>query len=216
MASRYGISPPRRKSCAACTKAKRRCDYALPACQRCSNRGIECHYPERVRSRFLRIPSCASPKAAAEEAPAPPTPCGIFSAGALMDQIIAADGPPSPSLSYTKELEGLFSTTDGLWDGGQQQKTSGPGTEGRNLPASVSMDPGGSVPDGTSGPIAHGPALSSDQIHLPPNVVAERLRHAATFLDRVPRVLVETLGTPWCHPDVFKCDMPRSFKRMCI
>lgn len=37
--------PPRRKSCAACTKAKRRCDLGQPSCLRCSGRGIDCHYP---------------------------------------------------------------------------------------------------------------------------------------------------------------------------
>ncbi|KAL6917897.1 hypothetical protein FSHL1_009326 [Fusarium sambucinum] len=40
--------PTRRKSCAACTKAKRRCDFAMPACLRCSQRRIHCQYPARV------------------------------------------------------------------------------------------------------------------------------------------------------------------------
>jgi len=37
--------PPRRRSCAACTKAKRRCDFAIPACLRCARRKIACQYP---------------------------------------------------------------------------------------------------------------------------------------------------------------------------
>ncbi|CEF76908.1 unnamed protein product [Fusarium graminearum] len=45
--------PTRRKSCAACTKAKRRCDFAIPACLRCSQRRIHCQYPSRVmREQF--------------------------------------------------------------------------------------------------------------------------------------------------------------------
>ncbi|KAH8705881.1 hypothetical protein BGW36DRAFT_393360 [Talaromyces proteolyticus] len=36
---------PRRKSCMACAKAKRRCDLALPTCSRCSTRQLNCHYP---------------------------------------------------------------------------------------------------------------------------------------------------------------------------
>lgn len=44
--------PSRRKSCAACTKAKRRCDFAVPACLRCSQRSIPCQYPLR-KSRVV-------------------------------------------------------------------------------------------------------------------------------------------------------------------
>ncbi|KAI1069748.1 hypothetical protein LB507_008324 [Fusarium sp. FIESC RH6] len=40
--------PSRRKSCAACTKAKRRCDFAVPACLRCSQRQLHCQYPARA------------------------------------------------------------------------------------------------------------------------------------------------------------------------
>lgn len=35
---------PRRKSCAACIKAKRRCDQRMPACSRCTTRRISCTY----------------------------------------------------------------------------------------------------------------------------------------------------------------------------
>jgi hypothetical protein len=38
-------SIPKRKSCTACAKAKRRCDLALPVCSRCSLRKLDCHYP---------------------------------------------------------------------------------------------------------------------------------------------------------------------------
>ncbi|KFA80982.1 hypothetical protein S40288_00814 [Stachybotrys chartarum IBT 40288] len=40
--------PPRRKSCNACIKAKRRCDAAYPACLRCAQRSIPCEYPWRL------------------------------------------------------------------------------------------------------------------------------------------------------------------------
>lgn len=36
--------PPRRKSCTACVRAKRRCDAALPSCFRCQQRRISCQY----------------------------------------------------------------------------------------------------------------------------------------------------------------------------
>lgn len=42
--------PPRRKSCTACIKAKRRCEYVTaPACQRCAHRGLACDYPTHHR-----------------------------------------------------------------------------------------------------------------------------------------------------------------------
>jgi hypothetical protein len=37
--------PPRRKSCLACIKAKRRCDARRPSCLRCCQRNIPCNYP---------------------------------------------------------------------------------------------------------------------------------------------------------------------------
>ncbi|UKZ66221.1 uncharacterized protein TrAtP1_007395 [Trichoderma atroviride] len=38
------LSPPR-SACIACAKAKRRCTKNLPACRRCSQRGLSCRYP---------------------------------------------------------------------------------------------------------------------------------------------------------------------------
>lgn len=213
MASHCGIPPPRRKSCAACTKAKRRCDYALPACLRCSDRGIECHYPQRTRSSILRVAPSATPAPTAEEAlPAPPTPCGMFSAGAFMDEIVAADTTFSQGVSYTKDIEGIFSPIDVLWDGGQQETIPGPDLEDRNTTSGVPMDSGDSQLGGPSDHAIQRPAFSSDEIQMTPGVAAERLRDAATIMNKIPRLLVETLGTPWCHADVFKRHMPTCIK----
>jgi hypothetical protein len=38
------MAPPRRKSCLACVKAKRRCDVASPKCQRCTTKDLACDY----------------------------------------------------------------------------------------------------------------------------------------------------------------------------
>ncbi|KAL7900421.1 hypothetical protein HDV63DRAFT_371054 [Trichoderma sp. SZMC 28014] len=38
-------SPPSRSACIACAKVKRRCTKNLPACRRCSQRGLNCRYP---------------------------------------------------------------------------------------------------------------------------------------------------------------------------
>ncbi|PVH91977.1 hypothetical protein DM02DRAFT_605940 [Periconia macrospinosa] len=41
----------RRRSCAACVKAKTGCNNALPACSRCSQRGITCQYPSKPTTK---------------------------------------------------------------------------------------------------------------------------------------------------------------------
>ena len=38
------MAPPRRKSCLNCVKGKRRCDSAVPQCQRCASKGLACDY----------------------------------------------------------------------------------------------------------------------------------------------------------------------------
>lgn len=47
-----------------------------------------------------------------------------------------------------------------------------------------------------------------------PEIIAERLRSGAVYLESIPRGLVETMGTPWCHPQVFKSNVPESLKGM--
>lgn len=42
------IPPPRRKSCTACVKAKRRCDLLTPQCTRCFQKSLECVYHGQV------------------------------------------------------------------------------------------------------------------------------------------------------------------------
>jgi Fungal Zn(2)-Cys(6) binuclear cluster domain len=44
------MAPPRRRSCLACVKAKRRCDVALPKCQRCTTKDFPCDYAGVVGS----------------------------------------------------------------------------------------------------------------------------------------------------------------------
>lgn len=51
-----GNPPPRRKSCLACVKSKRRCDQAYPSCLRCEHRKIPCEYPSRIRQSSLAQP----------------------------------------------------------------------------------------------------------------------------------------------------------------
>ncbi|EED15648.1 conserved hypothetical protein [Talaromyces stipitatus ATCC 10500] len=51
---------PRRKSCKACAKAKRRCDLLLPVCSRCSQRRLDCEYPMLEASNLSYSWDCLS------------------------------------------------------------------------------------------------------------------------------------------------------------
>lgn len=42
---------PRRRSCAACAKAKTSCDNAVPVCSRCIQKGFTCKYPSRLATK---------------------------------------------------------------------------------------------------------------------------------------------------------------------
>lgn len=54
-------SRPWRKACAPCTRAKRRCDKRLPACQRCVEKDVLCQYPSGrpYTRRAIRTPRIA-------------------------------------------------------------------------------------------------------------------------------------------------------------
>jgi len=63
------IPPPlRRKSCAACIKAKRRCTLQQPRCGRCTQRNIRCRYPGSVPAQVdttLALPNGPEPTVSA-------------------------------------------------------------------------------------------------------------------------------------------------------
>lgn len=46
--TRNGVQPPRARACVSCVSTKTKCDNARPACSRCSAKGLDCRYPERV------------------------------------------------------------------------------------------------------------------------------------------------------------------------
>lgn len=71
-----GNPPPRRKSCAGCISAKRRCDLVQPSCARCTQRSMPCKYPPGVPAAAgarARAPH-RQPTQGAGSAEAAPTP----------------------------------------------------------------------------------------------------------------------------------------------
>ncbi|POR34231.1 Uncharacterized protein TPAR_05558 [Tolypocladium paradoxum] len=103
--------PPRRKSCEACIKAKRRCDSAVPACLRCSQRRITCEYPGRSARHRLAAPGPGPAMQAAlgvddvlaaTAAAAPPGQfdgVGCMDAESAMDQVAACGDAGLPGFS---------------------------------------------------------------------------------------------------------------------
>ncbi|PSR97687.1 hypothetical protein BD289DRAFT_450808 [Coniella lustricola] len=63
--------PPRRKSCAECVRAKRRCSQTLPQCLRCTQRQLRCQYPAQARGlrRSRATPQPSTPAPAIPELP---------------------------------------------------------------------------------------------------------------------------------------------------
>jgi hypothetical protein len=53
--------PALRKSCAACRKAKAKCDSELPGCSRCDDRGLTCAYESRKSATSAQQPAFAPP-----------------------------------------------------------------------------------------------------------------------------------------------------------
>ena len=54
------IPPPRRKSCKACVKAKRRCDLLTPQCSRCFQKSLDCIYEGQPPKRRQHAPNPAN------------------------------------------------------------------------------------------------------------------------------------------------------------
>lgn len=210
------MPPSRGKSCSACTKAKRRCDFALPSCLRCSARGTECEYPQRTRSNLMRM---AQPSPAARVVSSPPASAsppseqsmspGLFYSTLSLDEILTADTDFSSSL-YGKDLSGMFLGSEVPWH-----------AEKETPPALFPSDEGGTEGVLTDSNFEAGAdgvrtrrlplAACPDPMGLS-DLLGDRLRFAAAYLDTIPKTLVQTLGTPWCHPELFKRDAPKCVK----
>ncbi|SPO06816.1 uncharacterized protein DNG_09510 [Cephalotrichum gorgonifer] len=240
MAPSHRPAPSRSKSCAACTKSKRRCDFALPACLRCSDRGLECQYPQRTRSNILRM----NPPSASTLPPAPPTPTAqtaltaptpvsvsapasvesssttpeSFIAGILMDEILAGDSF-SQEPFHLKDFDGSALESEFQWDSsGRGEPVAGVGMRDRSPPM---RGPGLQGRHFVEEATFAGPSVEQiNEIRLTtfrnqepmPIGMADGMREGSKYLQKIPREIVETLGTPWCHKEVFKSNMPKALE----
>lgn len=217
--------PPRRKSCHACVKAKRRCDQGQPACTRCTQRSIACHY----RSRPAR--SQASP---ADSLPATPTAfdSGIVLNCANTDETFADFLVPS----YNSEpLNHAWTSQKSPWVYPSRQPWSPPaapvqstqGAEATSL--ELALDDRDPLGDGTidadlffdftdNTPVGKDVAARPPPGIPPPSrcgVASLHIAFETNFsyaVDRIraaPSNMLQENQTPWCHPLLYRVNMPR-------
>lgn len=174
--------PSRRKSCTACTKAKRRCDFALPACLRCSQRNISCQYPARALQGYL-TPQSESPET---------VPTGL----------LTNDGS-SPERSETISISGSMIEDFNAVISSIDASSNDLGTFDIPL-EDVSLDLV-QQPYSLTAP-------STQEFGNIPAIVLNRLQWAVDEIKEAPKKMVLENQTPWCHPLLYKDGMPRSMQ----
>ncbi|KAM0525605.1 hypothetical protein ACHAPE_000313 [Trichoderma viride] len=184
--------PPRKKSCAACIKAKRRCDFAVPACLRCSQRRIQCEYPSRTPHAKVRASSHAANR---------PVP---------LQDVAVLDGALSDGCSGgTETIAGQLrpTGTGELEDPGQYSFK----------PIPYNFETLDYAAEGQGHDVIHQPSMlaapTTKGFHNRLNeVVARRLQFSLDQIRKAPKTMVMETQTPWSHPLLYADNMPRSMQ----
>lgn len=197
--------PPRRKSCAACIKAKRRCTLESPACQRCTQRKLDCKYPDgrAPKRRLLSVPSTPGTLPEAADMLLPDwglSPWDTATLGPLPDPVhpaVAIPSPPTCSLDDVSPVLGIHDVPLG-----------GPTRLSSEMPP-AGMETGPATPDET--------ALCYPGLNLPLEeaiswAVKQRLQYAIDRIYEAPRQMVLENQTPWSHPCLYESSMPRAMQ----
>lgn len=227
--------PPRKKSCGACIKAKRRCTLEVPACQRCSQRQLECNYPAGSLPNKRRSPRPPTYQGIQAD-PLPVFDQGLLdhwsSSGIISD--ISTTGhelllSPSLALADMPSISGYtpdISMSDVILD------PSVPGNLGPCPLNDISLDIPDHIltmddlPDET--PVL--PEITSNSldfyltapVRFPPDsrarvdfvdyAVKSRLRYSVDTIIASPKQMVLENRTPWCHPNLYEHYMPQSMQ----
>lgn len=184
--------PPRKKSCAACIKAKRRCDFAVPACLRCSQRRIQCEYPSRTPRTKVRAPSHAA------NGPVPLQDVAVLD-GALSDdcsggaETIAGQLRPTATGELEEPVQYSFK------------------------PIPYNFETLGYVTEIQDHDVIHQPSMLAapttkgfhDRLA---EIVANRLQFSLDQIHKAPKTMVMETQTPWSHPLLYADSMPRSMQ----
>ncbi|KAH6697160.1 hypothetical protein F5X68DRAFT_238482 [Plectosphaerella plurivora] len=178
--------PPRRKSCLACTKARRRCDQATPSCQRCAQRTIACQYPAGARPR--RMPAAGPTLSPSESIP------GLF------------DLPTTPQASF--DMLGTVEPSDDLFGG------LGSNLNFMDLEADPGRDMSLDLinpPPLTTTQLALVPSRLATNAQKT-RALTTRLQYGVDQVIAAPRLMVSENYMPWCHAHLYDDGMPRSMQ----
>ncbi|KAK1531959.1 hypothetical protein CPAR01_11608 [Colletotrichum paranaense] len=195
--------PPRRKTCTACTKAKRRCDHGQPACLRCSRRNIACDYsapPIPIRSKASNrdlVVRAPKPRRQHNQSSAAPSPVPLLddNAGSSASLTPWSQNPDLLPLDMG-DLEDV--NFDLAFD---ELITSDAFLEGALIAPSLTPKPDDMlVPSYDSAP----GSLES--------VIANRLQYALDEIKMVPTTVVMENQAPWSHPCLYRAHMPRDMQ----
>ncbi|KAI3541628.1 hypothetical protein CSPX01_07436 [Colletotrichum filicis] len=195
--------PPRRKTCTACTKAKRRCDHGQPACLRCSRRNIACDYsapPIPIRSKASNrdlVVRAPKPRRQHHQSSAAPSPVPLLddNAGSSASLIPWSQNPDLLPLDMGDLEDANF---DLAFD---ELITSDAFLEGALIAPSLTPKPDDMlVPSYDSAP----GSLES--------LIANRLQYALDEIKKVPTTVVMENQAPWSHPCLYRAHMPRDMQ----
>ncbi|KAI3333445.1 hypothetical protein F4824DRAFT_242533 [Ustulina deusta] len=217
-----GNPPPRRKSsvcqCAACIRAKRRCDLRQPSCLRCSQRKIDCSYPAQAEGPNKRRGDTASSQTGASPNESPQElmkdPAFTEAAAASWEtsfdfnmDLSPAYNPsclPFPNISFD---EPAFQGLEFLEDTATMPDPldSIPPTPGPALELELE-DPMPLVPR-----LPRPQSTSVSRIQLlraAAELTERRLRYAIDAFKHAPEEMVLEGGTAWSHAALYRDAMP--------
>jgi len=223
-----GNPPPRRKACAACIKAKRRCTQESPVCLRCCQRGLECKYPSAPPPAKLR-PLRDAPSH--HQAPQLHMPLGVITSSSTTTSSGSDSGSSSgqhaPSVPTFLQLEPTHVVTI--------PKVT-PTTHGYVITDINHVELAAGCMSGNVAvvPSLHGSEQSTawataesrrdrDRLALSPPLVASieemvslalkaRLQYALDKLAFAVNQMALECSTPWSHPYLYQRVMPREME----
>ncbi|KAK4221578.1 hypothetical protein QBC38DRAFT_376873 [Podospora fimiseda] len=182
--------PPRKKSCAACIKSKRRCTLETPACQRCAQRGLDCKYPEgRVRTPRKQPPAPVQQETTTTATYTPVNPTSIPSPCSLLLDISFP-----PTIFNPSNLEPILDFPDAPLDNSLLASDPYPDMTFFNPPNLDLVSP-----------------LDSLSIHAALQwAFKHRLAYALDHVRLAPQQFVLQNQTPWSHPTLYDRHTPSS------
>ncbi|KAI1809087.1 hypothetical protein GGS20DRAFT_378808 [Poronia punctata] len=205
-----GNPPPRRKSCAACIKAKRRCDLRQPACLRCSQRKLSCCYPSQPgakRSNEVEVAVANTPSLPAKgfsPSEMPPTPWETDFDFSSLDTSVSPSYQHTcstfPTLSFNEPVFPELSFLDEMNLHHDSMSITPPvpalSTAFEDpMPVAIRSSKFSAVP-------------RIQLLQVVSELVARRLQYTINMFRQAPEKMALTGGTAWSHPALYKDSMP--------